>query len=333
MVDTKSIHTEEKAQAAEEEGVISGPPIAPSSQDIPAQEEPAYIVHKSKRKWIWIGSGLLLTCITLLAFIAIANRPGIRTLFKEDRTVTAEGEKPTEVITEGKPISRVAQAENAVSERPDDPEAHLHLAEVYRSEGMDQKAVDQYLEAGSLLIEQNRFEDGVDALSEAILLQGGLKDADKAVVEKVEEILFLSASDVNLAPVYQHTAERFPNWDVVKICEARSHVYRGEFDRAQFILDEIQSGLPDHLLMSTVRSELAFMRGMNEEALSQVKVLLNKPQIPEWLREHLQKLEREIRSKMERPNDANSSSGWKLEDESDQPGSNGVARCDAAWVG
>jgi serine/threonine protein kinase len=333
MVDTKSIREDVEVPAVKEEGIVSSPPITPSSVDVPVQEKPSSVVQKTKKKWIWISVGLLMTCITLLAFIAIANRPGTRTLFNEDNTGAAEGEKQTEVVTEVKTVSRIAEAENAVAERPDDPDAHLHLAEAYRSEGMNLKAVDQYLEAGSIFIDQNRFEDGVNALNEAILLQGGLKDADKAVVEKVEEILFLSASDVSLAPMYQQTAQKFLNWDVLKICEARSHIYRGQLDRAQFILDEIQGDLPDHLLVNSVRAELTFMRGKNEEAILQVQALLNKPEIPEWLREHLQKLEREIRNKMEKPNDSSSSSSWKLEDEYDKPGGSGIDRFYAAWVG
>jgi serine/threonine protein kinase len=332
MVDTRSTQADVEVPEVEEEGSVSSPLVTPSSIDVPVQEKPASTVKKSKKKWIWISAGLLLTCITLLAFIAIANRPGTRSPFNEDNSVAVEGEKPTEVVTEVKPISRIAEAENAVAERPDDPDAHLHLAEAYRSEGMNQKAVEQYLEAGSILIDQNRFEDGVNALNEAILLQGGLKDADKVVVDKVEEILFLSASDDSLAPMYQHSAQRFPNWDVLKICEARSHVNRGQLERAQFILDELQGDHQNPLLVDTVRAELTFMRGMNEEALSQVTSLLNKPEIPEWLRELLLGLEREIRSKMERPNDSSSSSSWKLEDEYDQPGSYGVDRCYAAWV-
>jgi serine/threonine protein kinase/tetratricopeptide (TPR) repeat protein len=343
MDDTKSIEAENGERVIEHENAAFNSPVAPPSAvappstDVSIQEKSKHLVQESKKKWLWIGAGLLMTLMVLIAFIAIANRPGIRTLFNQNNAVATDMGMPTEAKiearTEVNTPSRIEEAEKIVAERPDDPDAHLQLAEAYHAEGMIQKAVDQYLEAGSILMDQKRFEDSVNALNEAIVLQGGLKDADRGTLENVEKKLFLSASDNGMVPMYQSMANRYPNWDMLKVCEARSYIYLGQMDRAEFILDEILSNSPDNLLANAVGAELAFLKGMNEEALSQILTLLNKPNLPEWLREHLQKLEREIRNKMERNDDSSSSSSWQLEDEYEQPGSTGIDRYYATWIG
>ena len=297
VVDTKSIEAEEAEIQVGKEWIAPSPTIPDSSEGVLVREKLSTTHKPSNRKWVWIGAGLILTCITLFALAAIANQPGIRTLFNEkDATAVEQHNNPTEEVT----VSRIEQAETAVAERKDDPDVHLDLANIYRSEGMNQKAADQFLEAGLILVDQKRFFDAVKALNEAIDLQGGLKAADPSTVQKVVEILYVSAPDESLAPMYQRTAVKFPEWDVLKICEARSYLFRDKMDQAQFILDEILRNDPEDLLANAVKAELVFLRGMNEEALSQVKLLLNKPGLPEWLREQLQNLEREIRSKMER---------------------------------
>jgi serine/threonine protein kinase len=297
LADTKGIEVGEVETEAGKEWIAPSPPIPDSSEEVLVREKSSSSPKPSKRKWVWIGAGLVFTCITLLAFAAIANQPGIRTLFIE-KTATAveQHDNPTEVMT----FSRIEQAETAVAERKDDPDAHLDLANLYRSEGMNQKAADQFLEAGLILVDQKRFFDSVKALSEAIILQGGLKDADANTVQKVVEILYLSAPDENLAPMYQRTAVNFPDWDVLKICEARSFLFQDKLAQTQLILDEVLRNDPENLLANAVKAEMDFMSGMNDKALSQVKLLLNRPGLPDWLREQLQNLEREIRTKLER---------------------------------
>jgi len=247
------------------------------------------------KKWAWIAVGVVISCLTLFAFLAVANRPGIRTLFDAGDATSEENSVSEDNFKQ----NRIEQYQLIVNERSDDPEARLQLAEAYRSEGMDQEASEQYLEAGLLLIDQRQFEEGVKALNESILIQGELKDADPEIINMVIKILFMSAQDENLAPMYERTATQYPNWDILKICQARSHLYRHEIDRAQVLIDEALRRNPDSQFAKAVMAELNFYQGMNEEALFQVKELLNDPRIPIWLENFLRDLEDKIRSKME----------------------------------
>jgi predicted Ser/Thr protein kinase/cytochrome c-type biogenesis protein CcmH/NrfG len=293
MEDTKTIEAErhpietgaetELKKVTEAESIETGTVKKPSAR------------RKINRKWLWIAAGIIMTCLTLFSFLVVANQPGIRTLFDDENTASAE-----DMPIEGEfPSNTIEESLKLIDERPYDPEAHLQLAEAYRSEGMDQESAEQYMEAGKLLIDQQRFIEGVKALNESILLQGGLKNADRETVEMVIEILFMSAVDQNLAPMYEKSALQFPNWDILKICEARSYLYRNEIGRAQDLLDEALRRDPESQIAKAVMAEITFHQGRNEAALSQVQGLLNQPRIPSWLEDFLRDLEDTIRSKME----------------------------------
>jgi serine/threonine protein kinase len=306
MTETKSIEVEKGKPGLEMEGSISSPPITPAVAAEPVRGETPRAPQESKRKWIWISVGLVMTCITLFVFAAIANQPGIRTLFDRNNAVAEENNTPVEEVVS----SRIEEAEIAVAERPDDPETHRQLAEAYRSEGMNQKAADQFLEAGLILADQGRSLEAVKTLSEAILLKGGVKDLDPATVQRITEIFFISATEESLTPVYQNMADRLPNWDVLKTCQARNYLFQDKMERIQPLLDEVLSNDPGYLLANAVEAEWTFKRGMNEEALSQVKELLSDPRLPDWLRGILEDLEREIRSKLGRSDDSTTSNSW-----------------------
>lgn len=293
MTDTRSLADEVEIAAPLSESVLEGKSEADVMATVTGQVKPITPTSRPSKRWVWIAAGIVMTCLTLFAFLAIANRPGIRTLFDKENTVAAENKNPEGIIS-----SIENDALTAVEKRPDDPGAHLQLADVLQREGKNQDAAQEYLEAGLLFIDENRFDEGIKALIEAINLQGGLKDADPEIVEMVVEILFMSAKDQNLASMYDQIAGRFPNWEVLKICEARSYLYREQMERTQMLLDEALGQNPNSHLGKAVMAELTFMRGMNDEALIQVEELLRYTGLPVWLNEHLQQLERDIREKM-----------------------------------
>jgi tetratricopeptide (TPR) repeat protein len=232
-----------------------------------------------------------MTCLTLFAFLAIANQPGIRTLFDKENTVAAENSKNPEGIIFSDENDALTVGEN----RKDDPGTHLQLADELQKDGKDHEAAQEYLKAGRIFIEEDRFDEGIKALVEAINLQGGLKDADPEIVQMVTEILFFSAVDENLAPMYDHAAGRFPNWDVLKICEARSYLHREQMVRTQALLDEVLARNPDSHLAKTVMAEMYFMSGRKNEAIALVEELLNYSGLPDWLDEYLHQLEQDFR--------------------------------------
>jgi len=278
--DTKSVQKEAISPAAVSERVTKGG-ISTS--------------RKVDRKWLWIAGGLVMTCLALFAMLSAVNQPGIRTLFENDNaSMIDEG-----LTRERSPSGLIDEAMNKVEQRPDSPEAHLKLADAFHSEGMKEDASGEYLQAGMLFLEQDRVEEAVKALNEAIILQGGLLDADPALVEKVVEVLFINATDKNLASIVARTSDEFSKWEVVRICEARSLLYNGDLEQAQFMIDDVLEKNQASHLAKTVLAEINFMRGKNQEALDSVKELQSYPNLPVWLGELLNQFEREIRSKME----------------------------------
>jgi len=288
---TKSVQNGAIAQIAVSENENENKPMQEGEGTTRVGEEGISTPRKIDSKWIWIAGGLVMSCLALFAMLSALNQPGIRTLFENNNASdTDEG-----FSREGSPSSLIDEAKNEVDQRPDDPDAHLKLADAFHLEGMKEGASREYIQAGTLFLEQDRVEEAVKALNEAIILQGGLRDADPAIVEKLVEVLFISAPDKNLASTYTRTSDKFSNWDIVKICEARSLLYNGDLDQAQLMIDEILRKNEASYLAQTVSAEITFMMGKNQEALVLVNEIQSFPNLPGWLGEFLNQFEREIR--------------------------------------
>jgi serine/threonine protein kinase len=257
------------------------------------------------RNWAWIATGLLMTCLALFAMLSAFNQPGVQNADENNDPATseeglvAEGnhtipneEEPTEGEDKPNPID---EAMNEVHQRPDDPEAHLKLAEAYRREGRMDDAANAFFQAGKLFEELGRVREAIKTFNDAIMAQGGIQKADQEVVEKLIEVLFISAVDQNLASMYVVTSENFPNWNILKICEARNHLFSGDVENAQVIIENVLRDNPENYLAKTVLAEIYFHNGDQQEALEIVKEVQNLPDLPEWFKGILTQLEREIR--------------------------------------
>jgi len=294
LLDTKSVHKEVSEPAVAQDRKVKSKRME-GIEEIATVEGGALDQKKVERKWIWIAAGLVISCLSLFAILSVFNRPGIRTLFdRANISATEEG-----IVMEGNPSALIDEARSELEGHPDDAQAHLKLADAYKREAMNEDAAREFIEAGMLFFDQNRVKEGANALLEAIVLQGGFREADPEVVERIVEELFISAKDANLSTMYANISGLFPNWEIAKISEARNILYRGDLKQARTIIEEFLRSNSTHYLANTVMAEVKFQMGNHREALSIVKELLDVPNLPEWLVEYLNQFEVEIRSKME----------------------------------
>jgi serine/threonine protein kinase len=294
LQDTKSAHKEvsEPADLGESKAESK---LSDRGEEIEIVEGGVLPQKRFESKWMWIAVGLVISCLSLFAILSVFNQSGIRTLF--DRTNVSATEES--FAMESNPSGLIDEARRELEGHLDDPQAHLKLADAYKRGGMQEDAAGEFIQAGMLFFDQNRVKEGINALLEAIILQGGFRDADPEIVERVVEELFNSAKDANLASMYANVSDLFPNWEIVKICEARNILYRGELKEARTLIEEFLKNNSTNYLANTVMAEVKFQMGNHREALSIVKELLNIPNLPEWLVECLNQFETEIRSKME----------------------------------
>jgi serine/threonine protein kinase len=297
LSETRSI--DKKVESVPETRTAEAFPESPVETEEVTEKPPERKAVATKRslnkKWIWMACGIFIMCVALFGFIAIANQSGIRTLFNQDDSDNLGIEETLERTTS----DAINNANAVINENPDNPDAYAQLARAYLDEGRKEDAGIAFAEAGRLYFGQGEYLEGVIAFNEAIALQGGIKDADPQIVEMVVQILFLTAPEEIFRPIFERTIEKFPAWDIPKVIEARSFLYKGQFEMAKTLLDETLSVNPDNFRAKAILAEYYFMQGMNDEALALVKELQNVPRIPEWLKGHLINLEQDIRSKME----------------------------------
>ena len=76
--------------------------------------------------------------------------------------------------------------------------------------------------------------------------------------------------------------------------EARRLIFKGEYDRAQRILDGALASDQENFLAKAIQAELLNAQGELEAASTLIAEIVNQPGIYPWLRDHLHALEEEI---------------------------------------
>jgi serine/threonine protein kinase len=294
LAETKTVHKEEVSPIiASEEGAIHTQTVGSGAAVIP--DETSLPQKTRDRKWVWIAAGLTMTCLAVFAILAAIRQSGIKSQTENTDPSSSE----VSPISEGEPSNAIEQAMFEVEQRPNDPEAHLTLAEAYRQEQMFGESADQYFEAGMLFLEQERLEDAIKAMNESIVVSGGIKEANPEKIDKLVEVLFIYAPDRKLTPMYTRTSAQFPNWEFLRVCQARNILHNGDPEQARGMIDEVLRENPTNYLAQTVLAEIDFMMGNHQDALDTVKEVQNISNIPVWLDGILEQFQREIRSNME----------------------------------
>jgi tetratricopeptide (TPR) repeat protein len=272
--------------------------VIPAAREISEQAQEARSSRQLKfdRRWLWIITGLMITCMSLVMIAAVANRPGIRTLFGNSQSEI----NSTQEIQQGEVPEIIMEAQMAVRERPDDLEAHRKLGDAYLEEGKLPQALDEYKRAVGLAFEQDRRLEGVEILSDMVKLQGGPLQADRGWVDDLTEALFNNVHAEEFQAMDEIITKKFPDWVVIPILEARRLLLNGEYAESKRILDKVLEGSPDNVLAQAVSAELKFKTGENRDALASINSLLNDSRLPSWLRLHLANLQQEIKNTSEK---------------------------------
>src|SRR3990172_1907793 len=133
---------------------------------------------RNRRRWLWIGGGLAMACLCGLLFLSVAANSG-----EGDPTPTPGSAAsvplapaPTAAVESTPPPQEsgaMLEARTRVSENPEDPNAHVALAEVLRSQGHDRLAMDEYLNAAALFLGQQADLEAAMTALQGLYLGGG----------------------------------------------------------------------------------------------------------------------------------------------------------------
>ena len=182
------------------------------------------------------------------------------------------------------------EARRRVAENPQDPTAHVALAEVLRSDGFDRLAEDEYLQAAELFLGQGAELDAALAAMQALYLGGGPGSAGPRIEDLAVQSTFLAADNPGIVPVLTEANQRIPDWASLPAIAARAALYLKQDEEADRWLGMALDNKPGDPLARSVRAEALYLRGESTQAQAFARQILDQPRLPAWLADHLNQM-------------------------------------------
>ena len=276
--------------------------LAPEKEE-EQKESLASTIKKPKKKrpiWLFIAAGVL-----ILAAIAFAiNALGQDNLFSSLAENEASIENP-EDMPPPPPIGEeidpmVIDAENLITEAPDDPYTHLALALAYLETAPNKKQpIYQELREASELAEGDPqfFEDAGYNLMEysawtgsAVMFLHALQFSPPKESDEYESLLYFFHESAYKA-ASQPEMPNYISFDEIReldkplslVVEARHAFYHGSREDALRLLDEVKKLKPDFPETLLLESEMALHNKKFDKAHQIFKTLLNFDDISDWI--------------------------------------------------
>ncbi|MFP3853804.1 MAG: protein kinase domain-containing protein [Anaerolineales bacterium] len=248
-----------------------------------------------RKRWIWIAGGLVMACLCLFGFLAVADRLE-QSYQAEAATATAmakvEGEgligtpEPTTTVDD----PRVLELRQAAKDNPDNPEIQIRLAQALTEAGHPALSIRHWLQAAAIYKEEGAFLEAAQPYNEAVRLSGGPQEISPQVRQSAVEALFMSAvSPEQAGTLLDRLQDQHSDWQVLPIIQARIAIYDGNLAEAIAFLEGQESDPADPLAQA-VLIEAYLLSGRTEEARALAVAVLENPESPRWLRLHIQEI-------------------------------------------
>lgn len=271
---------------------VEAPQAAPSGAKPPAPK---------RRRWLWALGGLVGLCMCGFVFLALASS-GEDAAAAEQATAqaalaTEAAALPPETIPTRAPATplptdppAVLDARQRVAENPDDPNAHLALAEALRSHGLDRMAAEAYARAAELFLEHEAELDAAMAALQALFVSGGPSSAGPRIENLAVEALFLAADNPGIVPLLAEAEEPLKGWERLPTIAARAALYLGHDEEFERYLVVALDKMPGDPIARSVRAEALYLHGEPVQAEAFARQILGQPRLPPWLVDHLNRM-------------------------------------------
>ena len=263
------------------------------------------------RRWAWVGGGLALALLSVLTFgFAMRGAAGEQVDAGDQHgrqlpLVESEGfAAPEEAHGPGDPQpfdfgpsvdefdgfsqGAIPAAWQWVNEDPDNPDAHLELAQALAFGGEVAPAKSEFTKASELYLEQANYVSAAESLVKGLEIIGANPGDDLRVSNLLAQALFLGAESGAMFPALDALYVISPDWEPLEALDARSLLYGGQAEVAAGMLDRMLVASPEDVFANAVMVDILHQAGQDEQALQLTNKLLLRPRKPPWLDEHLQ---------------------------------------------
>src|SRR3990172_8423831 len=185
---------------------------------------------RKRGPWLWIAGGLAVACLCGLLFLNVAGNAGEGDPTPSPVSSSQESPvpSPTPEATRPPESDAMQEARARVAENPEDPNAHVALAEVLRSQGHDRLAMEEYLNAADLFLAQQADLEAALTALEGFYLGGGPTTAGARAGDLVVQSMFLAADHPGIVPLLTEVNDRYPDWPSLPAIAARAALYLEE---------------------------------------------------------------------------------------------------------
>jgi serine/threonine-protein kinase len=264
---------------------ISVEAIAESAADPIAEVE----IRPRPRRWAWVGGGLAFALLSLVTFgFAMGGAAGEQVDRGSQRPAVASVDQVPPGPFDGPAQGAIPSAWQWVNEEPDNPEAHLELAQALAAEGDLAPAKFEFTKASELYLEQANYVGAAESLVNGLELTGANPGDDLRVSNLLSQALFLGAESGAMVPAIDALYEISPDWAPLEALDARSLLYVGRVEVAADMLEGVLVAFPQDILANAVMIDVLHQAGKDEQALQLTHKLLLRPRKPSWLDGHLQ---------------------------------------------
>lgn len=295
----RQLASEAATAQASQAAVLAGSEALPtaSAADM-AGEKPA---GKAKRRWLWIPA-ILVICLCLLVFFSLANRG------RQERALqTSLGFTPTAQLTEqvGTPEAGPLQPVNpelqafqlTVTADPQNPTGHLNLAIYLWENGAivpgdkEWELAKQYskndpsfLHAAAEKFIEHRFwlAAGQALVLELRTMRG---KAPAEFWDQLNVVLYMASGGVGIEREWElipiNLRQNLVKFELLK---ARRDLYSGDRAQAEATLAQLRAQSPEQPEWDLLEAEILFKDGKRQEAVQKLQELLDRPELPGWVR-------------------------------------------------
>jgi tRNA A-37 threonylcarbamoyl transferase component Bud32 len=264
---------------------------------VPLPQEPAATLKEpiqtepqaaKGRPWLWAVAGIAITCICLSAFLLLTRQERLARSASVPLATESARLQPV-VPVDDRPS--LAEAQSEVSARPDDPLAHMKLAEALLAERETRRAVDEFLKAARLA-QGDAGDYGLvsEATFRALEAIGGPGKADPGLLDPIAEFVFASADSPKMLGIAERLSVTYPDWDVAQAAAARTFLFTDNSQEALTRVNLIMLMRPEDPFARAVEVEFNVMQGNKSRAVAEANEILAQDAVPGWLQVHLKGL-------------------------------------------
>ncbi|MGD8759308.1 MAG: protein kinase [Anaerolineales bacterium] len=280
----------EPAPPAFEEPPVPSPPWTdPSaepraSEAAPAAEsaDPDEVSPKEDSGVSCVAIGLSVCGLVLIALGVFAYR-GWRIKSKSEN-----GSEATAVAS-ATVLSMVDRAQATVQANPDDPRAHLLLAQALLREDYPRLAALELINGVELYLEQGAYYVAARAMVNILHGMDGPENADPAVQDLLTQALWLGAGEPRVDAMIVSLQSTNPEWDRLIPLAARVSLLSGDTETAHRRLDAFLAENPEDPYALVALAEVYLVEGNQPLAREIETSLAENADVPQWLMQELRR--------------------------------------------